>query len=78
MLPGRALHAGVAVWCVANVMGTTTVPLSNLCGQRFGFDRSGKYRGLAWLEKAGLIKVERRLGRSPQVTILMPDAEARP
>ncbi len=38
-------------------------------GQRFGLDRNAKYRALRWLEGAGLITVERKLGRAPIVTI---------
>jgi hypothetical protein len=68
-LPGKSLHAGIALWYVAGLTGSATVALSNLGGQKFGFDRSGKYRALAWLEGAGLIRVERKLGRWPLVTI---------
>jgi hypothetical protein len=50
------------------------VPLSNLSTLRFGLDRNAKYRGLAWLEQAGLVAVKRKLGRAPLVTIL--DLEA--
>jgi hypothetical protein len=46
------------------------VALSNMDSLRFGLDRNAKYRGLSWLERAGLIKVERKLGRAPMVTIL--------
>jgi hypothetical protein len=40
---------------------------------RFGLDRNAKYRGLAWLEQARLIAVERKLGRPPLVRILDPE-----
>jgi DNA-binding transcriptional ArsR family regulator len=46
------------------------VALNNITGLAFGLDRNAKYRGLAWLEQAGLVIVERRLGRAPLVTIL--------
>jgi hypothetical protein len=68
-LPGKSFHAAIALWYAAGLTGSATVSLSNLGGHRFGFDRSSKYRALAWLEEAGLIKVERKLGRSPLVTI---------
>ena len=73
-LPGKSLHAGVALWYVAGLTRSACVPLSNIAGLRFGLDRNAKYRALAWLEDAGLIIVERKLGRAPIVTIL----EARP
>jgi hypothetical protein len=43
--------------------------LSNIASQRFGIDRNAKYRALIWLERAGLVSVERGLGRAPMVTI---------
>ncbi len=68
-LPGRSLHAGVALWIAASQLRARVVPLSNLDGARLGCGRSQKYRALAWLEAAGLVRVQRRLGRSPMVTI---------
>lgn len=71
-LPGRSLHAGIALWHATAVARSATVPLSNLAGIRFGLDRNAKYRALAWLEEAGLVSVERKLGRAPMVTIVDP------
>lgn len=73
-LPGRSLHAGLALWYAAGLTRSATVPLSNISGVRFGLDRNAKYRALEWLEGAGLVKVERKLGRAPVVTILQPGA----
>lgn len=73
-LPGRSLHAGLALWYAAGLMRSATVPLSNISGVRFGLDRNAKYRALEWLDGAGLVKVERKLGRAPVVTILQPGA----
>ena len=69
-LPGKSLHAGVALWYAAGLTKSASVQLSNISGLRFGLDRNAKYRALGWLEGAGLIKVERKLGRAPVVTIL--------
>ena len=69
-LPGKSLHTGVALWYVAGLTRSPTVPLSNIAGDRFGLDRNAKYRALEWLEGAGLVRVERKLGRAPLVTIL--------
>jgi hypothetical protein len=68
-LPGRSLHAGIALWYAAGLTRSASVPLSNISGLRFGLDRSAKYRALSWLEEAGLVSVERKLGRAPVVTI---------
>lgn len=73
-LPGRSLHAGLALWYAAGLARSAVVPLSNISGDRFGLDRNAKYRALEWLEGAGLVKVERKLGRAPVVTILEPGA----
>ena len=69
-LPGRSLHAGLALWITATQARTRIVPLSNLDGGKLGCGRHQKYRALAWLEAAGLVAVQRQLGRSPIVTLL--------
>lgn len=69
-LPGRSLHVAIAIWFTASLAKSATVSLSNLAGLPFGLDRNAKYRALAWLEEAGLIAVERNLGRSPVVALL--------
>ena len=68
-LPGKSLHVGIALWLEAGLRNAAVVPLSNLTGRYFGLDRNAKYRGLDWLEQAGLISVERKLGRAPMVTL---------
>ena len=70
LLPGKSLHAGVALWYAAGRAKSASVPLSNIASQHFGLDRNAKYRALVWLEEAGLIAVERKLGRAPVVTLL--------
>jgi hypothetical protein len=72
-LPGKSLHTGIALWFAAGEANSAMVPLSNISGCRFGLERNSKYRALDWLESAGLISVERRLGKTPIVTILHPE-----
>lgn len=72
-LPGKSLQAAVALWYAAGLTRSARIPLSNVSGHRFGLDRNAKYRALAWLERAGLVTVERKLGRAPIVTILPPE-----
>ena len=69
-LPGRSLHVAIAIWFTASLARSATVPLSNVASLTFGLDRNAKYRALQWLEEAGLISVQRKLGRSPVVTLL--------
>jgi len=69
-LPGRSLHAGLVIWILRGLRNSRVIALSNTESRRFGLDRNAKYRALVWLERAGLVKVERKLGRAPVVTIL--------
>ena len=43
--------------------------------QEYGMNRVTAYRSLSLLEQAGLIRVQRRRGISPLVSILTPNAE---
>jgi hypothetical protein len=54
------------VWAEMN----RTVPLANRTLAAAGVTRYAKYRALAALERAGLIRVERRGKRGPLVTLL--------
>ena len=69
-LPGRTLHLVMALRLLAIGQNTSRVELSNVASLQFGLDRNAKYRALGCLEAAGLVKVERQLGRSPFVTLL--------
>jgi hypothetical protein len=69
------LHVAIAVWFMAGLRKSRTVPVSNVTGLQFGLDRNAKYRALEWLENAKLISVERQVGRAPIVTILEPPSE---
>ncbi|QDU21264.1 hypothetical protein [Urbifossiella limnaea] len=70
-LPGRALAVGLVVWFLAGCERRRTVAatLSRLAALGAG-TRAAARRGLAALEAAGLVAVERHPGRSPVVTIL--------
>ena len=48
-----------------------TFPLSNKTLEKGGASARVKYRVLRDLEKAGLIKVERKNGHSPRVTLVL-------
>jgi hypothetical protein len=72
-LPGKSLQVAIAIWFVARE-SNSAIPLSNVLAYRFGLDRNSKYRALEWLQEAGLIAVERRVGKAPLVTILDPEA----
>ena len=69
-LPGQALTLGLCLWRLKGVTRKEAVALSNSELEPFGIDRAAKSRGLCALEKAGLIKVDRKAGRWSNITIL--------
>jgi len=75
-LPGRSLQASIAIFALSKILGSRTVPFTNLACSKFGINRNAKYRALNSLEKAGLILVKRKLGQAPTVTILHSESDA--
>jgi hypothetical protein len=69
-LPGKSLEISMALWFLKGVTRKNTVKLSGKLIRSFGVSRSTFYRGLAAMENAGLISIQRQIGRSPMVTIL--------
>lgn len=70
-LPGRALHVAIVVWWLAGMKKNRTVKWRPAAARDiFGLDYMAAHRGLQALEAAGLVRVERRRGRSPTITIL--------
>ena len=67
VLPGRALAVGIACWFEAGIAGKREISV-NL--SRVGVERTAASRGLAALERAGLVQVERRPGRKPLVRVI--------
>lgn len=69
-LPGCALHVGLVLWWLAGVKKDRTVRWEPSAGKSLGLNRWVVYRGLAALERAKLVAVDRHNGRCPVVTIL--------
>lgn len=70
-LRGKALAVAVALWFKAGTAkGNPEVAATAGLLERLGVGRKAGYRGLAALERAGLVSIERRPGRSARVTIL--------
>jgi len=70
-LPGKALHIALALWHIATLDKHRQVKLSKKALSRFGVTRANTVcDGLARLEQAGLIEVERGDGRRGIVEIL--------
>lgn len=66
-LPGRALHVAIWLHLWAGILKSNVVPVS--LSRVPGVPRMTAARGLAALERARLVSVDRRLGRQPVVTI---------
>jgi predicted ArsR family transcriptional regulator len=65
------LAVALAVWFEAGLRKSNRVALSlSGLGAELGVRRDAARRGLAALEEAGLVGVERQAGRKPVVTIL--------
>jgi hypothetical protein len=69
-LPGNALAVGLCLWRLKGATKRTDIELGNSEVEPFGIDRSGKSRALAELERAGLIKLQRKPGRWATITLL--------
>ena len=69
-LPGKALPVALALRYRAGLERKDSVTLPAGLLTAMGVDRFAKARALAALERAGLIKVERRPGRGPVVTLV--------
>jgi DNA-binding transcriptional ArsR family regulator len=70
-LPGKAVHVGLHLWLEAGMKGSADVAPSLSSIQRnVGISRFAAGRGLAALEVAGLVAVERHAGRKPRVRLL--------
>lgn len=68
-LPGKALAVGLALWYRKGIIDAETVRPSWKLWKMLGIGRHAARRGLANLEAAGLVTVERKVGKNPLVTI---------
>jgi len=69
VLPGKALAVGIALWYRKGVTDRDIVRPSWKLWEKFGIGRHAAYRALRNLEAAGLVAVERQVGKNPTVTI---------
>jgi hypothetical protein len=65
----KAQLVGLALWHIRGLRREDTFIVSNLMLQEWGVQADAKSRALRALERAGLIRVERRGKRSPRVTL---------
>jgi len=68
-LSGKATVVAVVLWFLAGCNRGSTVTLSRRILNEFGVGRNASSRALHLLERANLVRVDRRRGRCPRVTI---------
>ena len=66
---------GLALWHLKKLRRADTFLVSNLMLQEWGVLPDAKSRALRALERAGLIRVERRGKSSPRVSLIVPVQE---
>jgi hypothetical protein len=69
-LPGKTLHIGIAIWLVRGVEKRKRFKFTPRWYSWFTLDPHTVRRALLRLQQAGLIRVERKPGCSPIVTLL--------
>lgn len=69
-LPGKALAVYLAVRHRSDLLGGPMVTLPPALLRDFGIDRDAKARALQALNDAGLVRVEKAVGRTTRVTLL--------
>ena len=67
----KALLVGLALWHLRGLRRSNSFIVSNLMMREWGVQPDAKARALRALERSGLIRVERRGKRSPQVTLVV-------
>jgi hypothetical protein len=77
-LPGKALAVGLALWFLSGMKKRRTLRLTRRTLQRFGVGRKPGYLALKNLEIAGLVCVRRQVGKSPIVTLCLPQTDNPP
>jgi hypothetical protein len=80
-LPGKALVIYLALWRLSRMYKTRTLDVTSTSLRGLGVSRMQKARGLQVLATAGLLTVDRRPKKNPQVTIrpvseLLPHPES--
>jgi hypothetical protein len=74
----KALLVGLALWHLKKLRRNDTFIVSNVMLQEWKIQPDAKTRALRALERAGLIRVERRGKRSPQVTLIVGNTVGEP
>jgi hypothetical protein len=69
-LPGKALHLAIALWWRHGLVKGKPFKLTKSALLALNVERDAERLGLARLEQAGLIQLERKPGQRPTISIL--------
>ena len=70
-LPGKTLHVGIALWWLHGMAKGKPFKLTQKALQTLNVERDAASAALARLEQAGLIRVVRKLGQRPMVSVVV-------
>ena len=76
-LPGKACAVALACWYAAGKAKTKSVQITPKIRNEMRLEPKSFRLGLARIEAAGLVDVQRHRGRSPTITILLPEEAAK-
>jgi len=75
-LSGKTLTVGLVIWYRSGLSSTKTgIRIPSELRKRFGIERKAYYTALAAMEEAGLIGVQRRIGKTAIIEILTVDTD---
>ena len=69
-LPGKTLNVAIALWWRHGMAGGKPFKLTQMALTAMNVERDAERAGLTRLEQAGLVRVERKPGQRPTISIL--------
>ena len=69
-LPGKTIHVGIALWWLRGMAAGKPFKLTQIALTAMNVERDAERAGLTRLEQAGLVRVERKPGQRPTISIL--------
>jgi hypothetical protein len=70
-MPGKTLHVGIALWWLHGMAKGKPFKLTQKALQTLNVERDAASAALVRLEQAGLIRVERKPGQRPAVSMVL-------
>lgn len=74
-LPGKALHVAVTLLYLMSLRRSSRVRFSQATLRRLSTSRDASYDALARMAEAGLVRLDKRPGRAPVVTLLAANGQ---